>query len=182
MYHYLGRFQLYETAKCSKYSSLRRPCEIDGAYFDCQINLVNLEQIAPGESAEVTITFLAIDLVTSLIQIGNHYQIYEASEPIGEIFIDKDPWHNIESWACEGEIREAFVRSVFQSVAGISMESISIKGGIETCLMSEDVGLQEWDDINKVLKEDKFIKVRIEKIDKVYRQIKVSFIDRASDL
>jgi hypothetical protein len=182
MYHYLGRFHLYKTAKFVKYSGLRCPCEIDSAYFDCQINLVDLEQIAPGESAEVEIIFIAIDLVTSLIQIGNHYQICEASWPIGEIFIDKDPWHNIESWACEGEIRKAFVKSVFQSVAGISMDSISIEGGIETCLMSEDVGLQEWDDINKVLKEDEFIRVRIDKIDKVCRQIKVSLIDRASDL
>jgi hypothetical protein len=180
MYHYLGRFHLYETAKCVKYSGLRRPCEIDSAYFDCQINLVDLEQIAPGELAQVEITFLAIDLVTSLIQLGNHYQICEASRPIGEILIDKDPWNDIGNWASAGEIRKAFVSSVFESVAGISMESISIKGGIKTCLMSEDMGLQEWDDINKVLKVDEVIRVRIEEIDKVYRQIKVSFVDRAS--
>jgi transcriptional accessory protein Tex/SPT6 len=42
--------------------------------------------------------------------------------------------------------------------------------------MSQDMGLQAWAEISQVLKSGEIIKVRIERIDKIARQIKVSFV------
>jgi hypothetical protein len=91
MYHYLGNFQLYKTSKFKKCSVYRCLCKIDDAYFSCAIEMIDRIEIAPGESAQVEITFLYIDLVAPRIQVGSVYQICDGSQPIGEILIAQDP-------------------------------------------------------------------------------------------
>jgi hypothetical protein len=172
-YHYLGKFQLYESCKCPCFSYLRRPCKIIDRYFDCQLTLVGQERLNPGESGEVQVTFLCIDLVSPLIQIGDCYEICEGSRPIGEIVITQDPWIDISAWISEGEIRQAVVGEINWTTAGVILE-----GGIASCLMSQDMGLQEWEEIGQVLNHGDIVKVCVEKIDKVSREIKVSFLEK----
>jgi hypothetical protein len=174
MYHYLGNFQLYETST-TKHSEYRCPCKIDGAYFDCQIKMVNRLELCPGESVEVQICFLSIDLVAPCIKVDNVYQLYEGSQPIGEMLITQDPWYRVETWVSEGEIRKAIIDDI-----GWTRAKISVEGGIIAFLGSEAMGLKAWEEISLVLKSGESVRVRIEKIDKVSRNIKVSFVDRVT--
>jgi ribosomal protein S1 len=177
MYHYLGRFQLYETSNCDHFSDSSYLCKIDDKYQFLKIKIVGSVKFASGESVEVQVIFLKIDCVASLVKVGTKLPIIlpYGLETIGEVLITKDPWNDVETWVAEGEIRKAVVDSIGWTAAGILIE-----GGIETSLMSQDMGLQAWEEINKVLKDGDIVKVRVEKIDKLYRKIKVSFIDKAS--
>lgn len=175
MYHYLGSFQLDETAKYDKHSGLRCLCKIDNEYFNCQVDIIDYEKVSPGESAKVKITFLSIHLVASLVQVDSYYQLCEGSRPIGKILIAKDPWSDLKTWISEGEIRKAIVDRIGWTAAGIVME-----GGVSTYLMSQDLGLKEWEEIDQVLRVGEIVTVRVEKIDEIGRKIKVSFVDRVS--
>jgi hypothetical protein len=173
MYHYLGNFQLYENSRVIRQFGYRCQCYVDNVRFHCLIELVDLSELLPGKSAKVQISFRSIKLVAPLIKIGCDYQICEGSKPIGEVSISHDPWVKVEDWIAEGETRKAVVKRIGWTAAEILME-----GNVVTVLTSQDMGLQEWKEIGHVLKSGEILRVRIEKIDKIDRTIKVSFVDR----
>ncbi|MBZ8183104.1 hypothetical protein [Oscillatoria salina] len=172
MYHYLGNFELYGTSK-AKYSGYRCLCQIDNAYFDCQVEFVDRLEIKPGESLLVRIWFLSIDLVAPHIKIGNVYKICEGLRPIANILIIQDPWNNIEDMIHEGEVKKAVINGVDWTRA-----TIIVEGGIVGHLSSETMGLKSWEEINQVLKDGEAVKVRVSEVDKLNRKIKFSFVDK----
>jgi hypothetical protein len=173
MYHYLGNLQWYESCRYPCFSKKRLPCKIVDRYFDCQLDLVDQEMLMPGESGEAQVTFLSIDLVAPLIQVGGYYEICEGSRPMGKIFIISDPWVDLRESICEGEVRRAEITWVNWTAAGIILE-----GGIPTWLKSEDVGLRGWEEIGQVLHHGDIVKVHIEKVDEICREIKVSLVEK----
>jgi hypothetical protein len=175
MYHYLGSFQLYENSRVIRQFGYRCQSYIDNVCFDCLIELVSLPELLPSQSTEVQISFISIKLIAPLINIGCVLQICEGSKPVGVLSISHDPWARVEDWIAEGEIRKAVVDRIGWTTAGILME-----GNIKTVLTSKDMGLQEWQEINRVLKSGEMLRVLIDKIDKVDRVIRVSFVDRVS--
>jgi hypothetical protein len=172
-YHYLANLRWYESCRHRCSTDMRMPCKIIDHYFDCRFDLVGRVMLMPGESGEVRLTFLSIDLVASLIQVGGHYEIYEGSRPIGEIFIISDPWIDLRASISEGEVRQAKIAWVNWTIAGIILE-----GEMPTELEFEDVGLMEWEEIGQVLNRGDIVKVRIEKVDEVNRKIKVSLVEK----
>lgn len=174
MYHYLGSFQLYENSRVIRRFGYRCQSCIDNVSYDCKVDLVDRSELTPNNSTKIQLSFLAIQLVAPLINIGNVYQMNEGSRPIGEVAILHDPWAKVEDWISEGEIRKAVVERIGWTTAEILME-----GDIATVLTSKDMGLQEWKEISQILKNGEIIRVRIEKIDKIDRTIKVSFVERA---
>ena len=175
MYHYLGDFQLHENSRVIRQFGYRCQCHIDNISSDCLIELVDLSELLPGKSAKVQISFLSIKLVAPFIKIGCNYQICEGSKPVGEVSILHNPWVKVEDWIAEGEIRKAVIKRIWWTTAEILME-----GDIATVLTSKDMGLQEWKEISQVLKSGELVRVHIEKIDKIDRTIKVSFVERAA--
>jgi hypothetical protein len=181
MYHYFGTFQLYEIARTHRLdSSSIGVCKINDRYFDCYVNLVDQESISRGEFDEVYITFLRADLVTPLIQIGDRYQVHlpdyendDLSHLGGEILIHGDLWAEIERWGSRGEVKQVIVGNISWTIAEIVFED-----GIRGWLRSQDVGLQEWEEIGTVLRFDEVVNVRIEELDKVERKIKFALISR----
>ena len=175
MYHYLGDLHWYESFGHPLISSRRLLCKITDRYFFCRIELVGRERLNPGEFGEVQVTFLRIDLVALLIQVGSQFEIlqHQGLSSVGEILITQDPWIDLSSWISEGEVRQAVVGEINWTTAGIILE-----GGIASSLMSKDMGLQEWKEIGQVLNHGDIVKVRIETVDKVSRKIKVSFIEK----
>jgi hypothetical protein len=173
MYHYLGSFQLHDNSRVIRQFGYRCQSYIDNIRSDCLIELVNLSELLPNRSAKVQISFVSIKLVAPLINIGCVYQICEGSKPVGEVTISQDPWANFEKWIAEGEIRKAVVKSIAWTTAEIFME-----GSISTVLTSQDMGLQEWKEIGQVLKTGEIIRIHIDKIDVIGRQIQISFVDR----
>ena len=176
MYHYLGDFQLYENSRIIRQFGYRcQSCFDNNTRSDCLIELVDQLELLPGNSAKIQVSFLAINLVAPLINVGDTCKMYEGSRPVGEVYISHDPWAKVEEWIAKGEIRNAVVGSIGWTSAGILME-----GDIRTFLTSQDMGLQEWKEIGQVLKSRELVRVRIEKIDKKDRIVEVSFVDRVA--
>jgi hypothetical protein len=179
MYHYLGTFQVHETARPHMLGCRSTGlCEINDHYFDCDVYLVNQESLARGEFGEVGINFLRVDLVTRLIQVGDRYRVHlpdyendDLPHPGGEIWIDSDPWSEIEKWGSVGEIKQVVIGYIGWTTAEIVLED-----GVKSLLRSQDVGLQKWEEIGTVLRHDEVVNVRIEELDKVERKIKFAWI------
>lgn len=112
-------------------------------------------------------------MVANLIKLDSSYQLCDGANPIGEIFLTQDPWSELEDRISEGEIRTAVVDSI-----GWTAAELVIEDDITTFLMSQDIRLEAWEEINQVLRLGELVKVRIETIDKVARKIIVSFIDK----
>jgi ribosomal protein S1 len=180
MYHYLGNLQWHESCGYSCFSSMQVLCKIADRWFFGRLDLVDRERLNPGESGEVQVKFLRIDLVSQLIQVGSHVRIHghqgvqsSLQSISGEILITQDPWINCSEWISVGDVRRAEVGEIKWTTAAIVLE-----GEIESCLMSQDMGLKEWEEIGQVLNHGDIVKVRVEKVDEVSRKIKVSFVEK----
>jgi ribosomal protein S1 len=171
MYHYLGRFELDHKNKGSRFSEYKTLLQINGELFDCSINLVDQREIKPGESASATICFLSIRAVNNIISLGEVYPVMEGGNAVGQFSIDFDPWSTIDKLIATGDIRKAIIQSVGWTVAGIM-----IGDDITSILKSSDLGLQAWEEISTVLSCNDLVMVKVEEIDKLERQIVVSFV------
>jgi hypothetical protein len=180
VYHYLGHFKLYEASKSGRTAPLRTgfrcPCKVEGELFDCLAEFVGAQEILPGESTDVRLSFLSMQLLASRLRVGEVYELCDGWKPVGEVRLTKDVWNNIDSMVAVGEVRAAVVSKV-----GWTRAHMSVEGGIDTDLSSQDVGLQPWDEIEKRLCVGDRVRVRVEQIDKPNRQIRISFLEKVGE-
>jgi ribosomal protein S1 len=115
---------------------------------------------------------MRVDVVASLIQVDGRYEVCNL-HPIGELLITVDPWVLIGDTIAEGESREAVVSGI-----GWTVGCVVIEGGITAHLRSQDVGLAAWEEIGQVLTEGMTLTVRVEAVDRVTRQIRVSLAEQ----
>lgn len=178
MYHYLGHFTLYETRRSGRRTPIRSGfrclSKIGEEYFDCVVEFVSQQELSLGQCTDVRLSFLSIREAASRIRVGDSYQLCEGSRPVGEVRITKDVWGDIETLVSLGDVRRAIVESIGWTRAGLSIE-----GGLTTDLSSQDMGLQQWDEIGRVLRRGDVLRVRVERIDREARAIRVSFVERA---
>lgn len=175
---YRGILRLYENCKYPRYSIFRCPCKINDSFFDCSIEMLDREKLEPGESTEVEISFMRIDLVVPLIEIDERYQVEIRS--CGEILITgelwTDRWNRIEQKISVGKEQKAVVKYIdYWTHIFIAFD------GIGATLKWQDVGWQKWKEINQGLKEGDIFKVRIDEINRTrdyMNMVKVSFIER----
>lgn len=173
MYHYLSHFTLHDERRTPLRSGFRCPCKIGEEYFDCIVELVSQQELSPGRSADVRMTFLSVREVASRLRVGDSYALYEGTRPVGEVRITHDVWGDIDTLPALGEVRRAVVESV-----GWTRARLSVEGGITTDLSSQDMGLRQWDEIGQVLHCGDALRVRVERIDREAREIRVSFVER----
>jgi hypothetical protein len=174
MYHYLGHFRLYDGQTKPLRSGFRCPCKIGDEYFDCIVEFVSQQEVSPGKSADVRLSFLSVADIAPRLRVGDSYQLCQGSRPGGEVRITHDVWSDIETLASPGEVRRAVVESV-----GWTRARLAVEGGITTDLSSQDMGLRQWDEIGQVLHCGDALRVRVERIDREARDISVSFVERA---
>jgi hypothetical protein len=173
MYHYLGHFTLFDGRRTPLRSGFRCPCKIGEEYFDCMVEFVGQQELSPGQSTDVRLSFLSVRDVASRLRVGDSYQLCEGASPVGEVRVTRDVWADIEVLVSPGEVRRAVVESV-----GWTRAQLSVDGGITTDLSSQDMGLRQWDEIGQVLHCGDALTVRIERVDRDARDIRVSFVER----
>jgi hypothetical protein len=165
MHHYLGHFTLYDTSRGGRSSPLgsgfRCPCKIDEEYFDCMVEFVSQQELSPGASADVRVSFLSIRDVASRLRVGDSYQLCDGARPVGEVRVTRDVWSDIETLVSPGEVRRAVVESV-----GWTRPRLSVEGGIITNLSSQAMGLRQWNEIGQTLRCGDALRVRVERIDR----------------
>lgn len=174
MYHYLGHLTLYDGRRTPLRSGFLYPTKIGEKYADCMVEFVSQQELSPGQSTDVRLSFSYIRDVASRLRVGDSYQLCPGFRPVGEVRITRDVWSDIETLASPGDVRRAVVESVDWTRARLSVE-----GGITTDLSSQDMGLRQWDEIGEVLHCGDALRVRVERIDREARDIRVSFVDRA---
>jgi hypothetical protein len=67
MYHYLENLQLYENSRLIRRFGYRCQSYVNNIYYDCLIELTDLSELLPSQSAKVQISFISIKLVAPLI-------------------------------------------------------------------------------------------------------------------
>ena len=137
------------------------------------VEFVSEQELPPGQSTDVRLSFLSIRDVASRLRIGDSYQLCEGTRPVGEVRITRDVWSDIETLVSPGEVRRAVVESV-----GWTRARLSVEGGIITDLSSQAMGLRQWDEIGQALHCGDALRVRVERIDRDSRRIEVSFIEK----
>ena len=179
MYHYLAQFKLYETSKSGRSAPLRTgvrcPCKVEGENFDCFAEFIVAEEIQPGDSTDVRLSFLSIELLASRLQVGEAYELCDGGKAVGEVRLTKDVCSNIDSMVAVDKVREAVVSKVEWTRARLLVD-----GDIDTDLSSHDMGLQPWDEIEERLHVGDRLRVRVEQIDKQNREIRISFLEKFS--
>src|SRR5260370_1155734 len=96
MHHYEGGRALHQTSAGGRETPLRsgiRPhVRADGELFDVQVDLLDQDELCPGQRASVGVSFLSPHLVHSRIRVDGDYPVLEGSREIGKLVVRLDVW------------------------------------------------------------------------------------------
>jgi len=142
---------------------------LDGDLFDVVVELLDQDELQPGETAAVAVSFLSPDLVHSLVRVGDTYGVFEGSREIGSLLVEADVWRDPARLVRVGEEYAAKVTEIGWTTAGVVLDN-----GWTATLNSRDVGLAPWAEIGEALREGQHLRVRVESIDPITRAVTLS--------
>ncbi len=170
MHHYEGELTLRRSSEQGRGSPLRsgvRPLvRVDGDLFGVQIELLGQDELRPGESAAVGVSFLFPHLAHSRIRVGDVYSILEGTREIGHVVVQSDVWKDPNRLVQVGREYAATVVDVGWTAAQVTLEN-----GWRAALHSRDVGLVPWAEIGEALHEGEQLRVRVEAVDAIARTV-----------
>ena len=150
-------------------SRARLLVRIGGELFDALFQL-DRDELAPGERASVGIWFLCPELLHDRVHPGEVYAVLEGTKEIGTLTIDTDVWRT-ERVVREGKEYEATVIEV-----GWTRATVELEGGWTASLDSRAVGLAPWSEIGAVLREGQRVRVEVEAVDPIRREVEISVV------
>jgi hypothetical protein len=150
-------------------SGIRPHIRVDGDLFDVQIDLLSQDEVRPGESATIGISFLSPELVHSRVRVGDAYSVFEGAREIGQFVVQTDVWKDPARLIQVGREYTATVVEVGWTAAQVALEN-----GWTAALNSRDVGLAPWAEIGQALHEGAQLRVRVEAVDAIKRTVTLS--------
>ena len=179
MHHYQGQLTLRRTSEGGRASPLmpgvRPHVRIGSELLDVTFTLLAQDQLRPGESAAIGVSFLSPHLVESQVRVGDAYRVFEGPREIGTLEIQRDVWSDAARLVQMGEEYDATVMEV-----GWTSAKVLLENGWTAALHSRDIGLAPWAEIGDVLRTGHQVRVRVEAIDVIRRIVTLSLQQRRS--
>ena len=128
MYHYEGELTLRRTSDGGRSNVLRsgiRPhVRLVDELFDVQLDLLGPDELHPGSSALVGVTFLAPEQVHERVCSGDTYAVFEGTREIGTLTIRSDVWTDCARVVQVGREYLATVTSVGWTAAAVMVTGL----------------------------------------------------------
>jgi hypothetical protein len=154
-------------------TGLRPQVRVENEFYDVHVDLIGQDELRPGGSALVGVSFLSPDLVYSRIQAGEKYSVYEGSRQIGTFLLLADVWKDENRRVLIGKDYAATVTSI-----GWTMADVQLENGWTAGVNSRDVGLVPWAEIREALQVGQQLRVRVEAVDPIARSVTLTILER----
>jgi polyribonucleotide nucleotidyltransferase len=137
--------------------------------FDVQLVLLRRDELSPGDSAQVGVSFLSPEKAHAHVCLGTAYVVFEGARAIGEVALQRDIWRDPDRVVQVGKEYVCSVTRIEWTAAELKLEN-----GWTATLHSRDVGLIAWAEIGTSLHEGDRLRVRLETVDPTARVVKLS--------
>jgi hypothetical protein len=150
-------------------SGIRPQVRLGDQFFDAQLDLLANDELHPGETAPIAVSFFRPVQVAARIRAGDALPVFEGAREIGTVEVTLDVWKEPDRVVEPGKEYSATVTRVGWTAAEVRLEN-----GWTAALHSRDVGLAPWAEIGASLHEGDHLRVRVDSLDATTRTVALS--------